>query len=90
MLRLYILFYMFLFHCIVMDLPNNSDFSMVKIHLLLLMSVIARHSEEGFRATIEAFDHYKVTCVYMRLGVISMEYICCMSCQIHANTDKLL
>ena len=43
-----------------MDLPASSDFAMVKVNLLLLMSVISKHSEEGFEATIEAFDNYKV------------------------------
>ena len=58
--------YMYLVSCInvflfiVLDVPSVPDFAIVKIHILLLLSVIARHSEEGFEAIIEAFDHYKV------------------------------
>ncbi len=87
--RLYILVYM-LFRYIVMDLPNSSDFSMVKVHLLLLMSVIARHSEEGFRATIEAFDHYKVTlhCIiqYVLLIIMAMDHACQIQIPINYNS----
>lgn len=43
-----------------MDLPTSPDNALVKIHPLLILSVIARHSEEGFKTTITAFDNYKV------------------------------
>ena len=43
-----------------MDLPTSPDNTLVKIHPLLILSVIARHSEEGFKTTITAFDNYKV------------------------------
>ena len=43
-----------------MGLPPNDDNAMVKIHLLFLLSVIARHSDEGFKATMSAMDNYKV------------------------------
>ena len=43
-----------------MGLPPSDDNAMVKIHLLFLLSVIARHSEKGFKATMSALDNYKV------------------------------
>ena len=44
-----------------MGLPPDDDSAMVKIHLFFLLSVVARHSEEGFKATMAALDNYKVT-----------------------------
>ena len=43
-----------------MNLPADADSAMVKIHLFLLLSVVAKHSKEGFEATIAALDNYKV------------------------------
>ena len=42
-----------------MDLPTSPDSALVKIFPLLILSVIARHSEEGFKTTITALDNYK-------------------------------
>ena len=46
--------------CTAMGLPPDEDSAMVKIHLFFLLSVVARHSEEGYKATISALDNYKV------------------------------
>ena len=43
-----------------MGLPPDEDSAMVKIHLFFLLSVVARHSKDGFEAIMDALDNYKV------------------------------
>ena len=43
-----------------MGLPPDVDSAMVKIHLFFLLSVVARHSKDGFDAVMDALDNYKV------------------------------
>lgn len=43
-----------------MSLPTSPDNAFIKIYALLILSAISRHSEEGYKATITAFDNYKV------------------------------
>ena len=43
-----------------MGLPPDDDNAMVKIHLFFLLSVVVRHSKEGFDAIMDALDNYKV------------------------------
>ncbi|XP_019858436.1 PREDICTED: inverted formin-2-like [Amphimedon queenslandica] len=44
----------------VMHLPMSVDSAFIKIYCLLILSAISRHSDEGFRATIKAFDNHKI------------------------------
>ena len=49
-----------MYFSVVMDLPTSSDNALIKIYPLLILSVIAKHSDKGYTATITAFDNYKV------------------------------
>ena len=51
----------FLFFSIALDLPASPEYAIVKIHILLLLSVITKHSDKGYQSTINAFDSYKVS-----------------------------
>ena len=48
-----------------MGLPADDDSAMVKIHLFFLLSVVVRHSKEGFDAIMDALDNYKVQQQYI-------------------------
>lgn len=63
----FVLWYFLIFLIIifvVMHLPMSADSAFIKIYCLLILSAISRHSDEGFRATIKAFDNHKVCILY--------------------------
>ena len=50
--------------CLAVDqsIPDygQDSWTMVKTHLLFLLSAIAKHSDEGYRAVLTGFDKHKV------------------------------
>ena len=59
-----------------MHLPMSPDSAFIKIYCLLIFSAISRHSDEGFRATIKAFDNHKV-CIYIYIFNFLQQYFAC-------------